>query len=82
MAICASRQRRKKWNSYEVRFLGVTDHEMFDVDSGEHTDCSSFYEVIRTGLKKPLRRYVFATYDDVFRIDCNGFASVLGDGRD
>ncbi len=72
----------EKWNGYEVHFLGVIDYEVFDVDSGKHTDWSSFHEVIVACLTKPLRRYVFATYDDVFRIDCNGFAFVRGDGRD
>ena len=72
----------QKWNDYELCFLGVAEHGVFDVDCGRKMDFSSFHEVIHAGLKKPLRQYVFATYDDVFRIDCNGFAFVLGDGRD
>ena len=72
----------QKRNGYEVRFLGVIDHEVFGVDNGTHVDFSSFHEVIHAGLKSPLRRYIFATYDDVFRIDCNGFVFVRGDGPD
>ncbi len=32
----------KKQNGYEVRFLGVIDHEVLHVDKGNHVDFFSF----------------------------------------
>lgn len=72
----------QKRNGHEVRFLGVIDHGMFDVDTGRHLDSCPFNEVAHADLKSPLRRYIFATCDDVFRIDWIDFVLVRGDGRE
>lgn len=81
--LCDPRQ-RAKWIGYEVRFKGVVAHTVHDVDDprGPKHGWSSFCEDIHSGLKRPLRRYFFATYDDVFVVDCTGFVFIPGSMRD
>jgi hypothetical protein len=73
-----------KWIAYRIRFTGVAIYRTYDVDDVKrpNSGCSSFCEDVRAGLQQGLRRYIFATYDDVFVIDCVGFAMASGAMRD
>jgi hypothetical protein len=69
-----------EWVGYEIRFLSVVRHVIYDVDDprAPRRGPSSFCRDISAQLDSPLRRYVFSTYDDVFEIDCVSFVLVSG----
>ena len=72
------------WIGYEVHFTGVVAHAVHEVDDPRSPGhgWSSFCEDVRSGLTPPLRRCLFATYDEIITVDCTGFVFGPGDMRD